>query len=222
MPKSYELLLVENVDSLGIVGDVVNVRSGYARNFLLPRGLATTPSEEKIKALAARRAAAEKQVAEQRAARESMVEKLEGYELTIERSCNDQGLLYGSVTQQELATMLQAAGHAVRARDVRITQTIKRIGDYEITIKPESDLEAAVKLHVKADRPLEMIRRAEEEAAAAAAAMAAKNKAAAEGELASDEPAEAPAAEEKKAKKDKAPKGDEPKAEGKAKKSKKD
>lgn len=221
MPKSYELLLVENVESLGIVGDVVNVRSGFARNFLLPRGLATTPSEEKIKALAARRAAAEKMVAEQRAARESMVDKLEGYELAIERSCNDQGLLYGSVTQQELATLLHTAGYAVRARDVRITQTIKRIGDYEIIIKPESDLEATVKLHVKPDRPLEMIRRAEEDAAAAAAAMAAKNSA--DGSAApAEEAAEAPAAEEgKKAKKEKPAKDAEPKGEDKPKKAKK-
>jgi large subunit ribosomal protein L9 len=222
MPKSYELLLVENVESLGIVGDVVNVRSGFARNFLLPRGLATTPSEEKIKALAARRAAAEKQVAEQRASRESMVDKLEGYEMAIERSCNDQGLLYGSVTQQELATMLQGAGYAVRARDVRIMQTIKRIGDYEIIIKPESDLEATVKLHVKPDRPLEMIRRAEEDAAAAAAAMAAKNKAAGVESPAEEAAEEAPAAEEvKKPKKDKPAKDAEAKSEDKPKKAKK-
>jgi large subunit ribosomal protein L9 len=222
MPKSYELLLVENVESLGIVGDVVNVRSGFARNFLLPRGLATTPSEEKIKALAARRAAAEKQVAEQRASRESMVDKLEGYEMAIERSCNDQGLLYGSVTQQELATMLQGAGYAVRARDVRIMQTIKRIGDYEIIIKPESDLEATVKLHVKPDRPLEMIRRAEEDAAAAAAAMAAKNKAAGVEAPAEEAAEEAPVAEEvKKPKKDKPAKDAEAKTEDKPKKAKK-
>ena len=82
MPKTYELLLVDNVDSLGIVGDVVKVRSGYARNFLLPRGLAETPSEEKIKELASRRAEAVKQLAELRAAREAMVDKLEGYEIS--------------------------------------------------------------------------------------------------------------------------------------------
>lgn len=156
MPKTYQLLLTESVDSLGIVGDVVTVRSGYARNFLLPRNLATTPSEEKIAALAARRAEAERHLAEVRKHREEMVEKLDGFEVTLERTTNDQGLLYGSVTQQDLATALGAAGFAVRPRDVRLNQTIKRIGDYEVVIKPESDLEATVKLHVKSDRPLDL------------------------------------------------------------------
>jgi large subunit ribosomal protein L9 len=156
MPKTYKLLLTESVESLGIVGDVVTVRSGYARNYLLPRSLATTPSEEKIAALAARRADAERHLAEVRKHREEMIEKLEGYEITLERTTNDQGLLYGSITQQDLATALKDAGFAVRPRDVRITQTIKRIGDYDVTIKPEADLEASIKLHVKSDRPLDL------------------------------------------------------------------
>lgn len=156
MKKTVELLLVDSVDGLGIVGDVVNVRLGYARNFLLPRALATTPSEQLIKELAGRRADAQRVVAEQRASREAMVEKLEGVEVALERSCNDLGHLYGSVTQQDIAKALIEQGFAVKARDVRLNQTIKRVGDYEIHVKPESDLEAVVKLHVKADRPLEL------------------------------------------------------------------
>jgi len=156
MAKTVELLLTENVESLGIVGDVVKVRTGYARNYLLPRDLATAPSEEKIKALAAKRADAERHVAEQRKAREQMIEKLEGVEVTLERSCNDQGLLYGSVTQQDVATALNAMGFGVRPRDVRLQTTIKRIDSYEVSIKPESDLEATVKLWVVADRELNL------------------------------------------------------------------
>ena len=188
MSKNIELLLVENVESLGIVGDVVNVRSGFARNYLLPRGLATTPSDELIATLATRRAEAERQLAAVRAQRESMVEKLEGTSLTIEVSCNDQGLLYGSVTQQDISKLLGDKGFGVRPRDVRIAQTIKRIGDYDLTIKPDIDLEAAVKLHVKSDRPLEMTRREAEDAAAAAHAAAAA--AAAPADQAEEAPAE--------------------------------
>jgi large subunit ribosomal protein L9 len=173
MPKTYELLLTESVEALGIVGDVVTVRSGYARNFLLPRNLATTPSPEKIAALATKRADAEQHVAEVRKHREEMVEKLEGFEVTLERTTNDQGLLYGSITQQDLATALRAAGFTVRPRDVRITQTIKRIGDYDITIKPEADLEASVKLHVKSDRVLDLHKHDHAEAPASAPADAA-------------------------------------------------
>lgn len=161
MPKTYDLLLTENVESLGIVGDVVNVRSGYARNFLLPRNLATTPSDEKIKSLATKRASAEKMVTEQRSQREQMVDKLEGFEITLERSCNDQGLLYGSVTQQDVATALTVAGFTIRPRDVRLNQTIKRVDNYDIVIKPDVDLEATVKLHVKADRVLDLHKRDE-------------------------------------------------------------
>ena len=113
MAKSLKLLLTENVDSVGIVGDVVNVRVGFARNFLLPRDLATQPSEEKVKALASKRAEAERMLAEQRKQREATIGKLQGYELSLTRSCNDQGILYGAITQQDVATALGEAGFAV-------------------------------------------------------------------------------------------------------------
>jgi large subunit ribosomal protein L9 len=101
--RSIKLLLTENVDNLGIVGDVVNVRIGYARNYLLPRELATTPSDEILAQLAEKRAQAEKDLAALRSQRESLISKLEGLELTLTRSCNDQGHLYGSVTQHDIA-----------------------------------------------------------------------------------------------------------------------
>ena len=157
MPKTLQLLLTENVENLGIVGDVVKVRSGFARNYLLPRELATEPSEEKVQALAARRAEAERQLIELRKQREGMISKLDNYELTLQRACNDQGLLYGSVTQHDIALALRDAGFDVRDRDVRLGQTIKRIDSYEITVKPESDLEASIKLWVVADRKLESV-----------------------------------------------------------------
>lgn len=163
MAKTIELLLTETVENLGIVGDVVKVRSGYARNFLLPRELATSPTQEKIAALAARRAEAEKELAEVRAQRESMISRLDGHEITMERSTNDQGLLYGSVTQKDIAETLQAEGFDVRVRDVRLGQTIKRVDSYEITVKPESDLEATVKVWVVSDRKLEIDEREEPE-----------------------------------------------------------
>lgn len=156
MPKNVELLLTESVEALGIVGDVVKVRTGYARNFLLPRGFATEPSEAKIKELAAKRAEAERHLAELRKVREDLVKKLDGYELHLTRSCNDQGILYGAVTQQEIAKALGDAGFGVRARDVRLGQTIKRVDTYEVHIKFEADLEAVIKLWVMPDRKLDL------------------------------------------------------------------
>lgn len=158
MAKSIKLLLIESVETLGIVGDVVNVRTGYARNFLLPRNLATTPSDELIKSLAAKRADAEKEVARQRKVKEELIGKLQGVELELTKSCNDQGHLYGGITQQELAGALKEKGYTVSARDIRLTEAIKRIGSFEIHVKLASDLDANIKLTVKADRELELDR----------------------------------------------------------------
>ncbi len=157
MARSVELLLTDNVENLGIVGDVVKVRLGYARNYLLPRQLATEPSEELIKSLQAKRAEAEKQIAQQRAERATTIEKLTGYELHIERSCNDQGILYASVTQQEIAGALNAAGFKnVRPRDVRLNEAIKRVDTYNVHVKFETELETNIKLWVMADRKLDL------------------------------------------------------------------
>jgi large subunit ribosomal protein L9 len=205
MPKNIKLLLTESVEAIGIVGDVVNVRTGFARNFLLPRNMATTPTEEAIKAVAAKRADAEKHLAELRKQREALIKKIEGIEVTIQRSCNDLGHLYASVTQQEIAKALEEAGHkGVKARDVRLHQNIKRIDTYDVHIKFESDLEATIKLWVVADRKLDLDKHAEAEAAAAAAGA----EAAAEG--ATQEPAVEAGERPAKGKGDKQAKGDKP------------
>ena len=157
MPASYvKLLLTENVDNLGIVGDVVRVRTGYARNYLLPFGLATSPSEDLIKELADKRADAEKKLAALRKSREEMIKKLDGQELTMVRACNDQGHLYGSVTQQDIANALKEVGFDVRPREVRLPGTIKRIDTFDIHVKVDSDLGADIKLWVVADRELDL------------------------------------------------------------------
>ena len=155
MAKSVKLLLTENVDNLGIVGDVVNVRIGYARNFLLPRGLATEPSDELLEQLAEKRKQAEKELAELRKQREALIKKIDGLELTMSRSCNDAGHLYGSVTQQDIASALTELEYPVQPREVRLSHTIKRIDTYDVLIKFDSDLEATIKLWVVADRELD-------------------------------------------------------------------
>ena len=155
MARNVKLLLTENVDSLGIVGDIVNVRVGYARNYLLPFGYATTPSEELMAQLASKRAEAEKLLAARRKQREEMISKLDGQQLTLVRACNDQGQLYGSVTQQDIASALKEVGFTVAPREVRLPTTIKRIDTFDIHIKVDTDLEADIKLWVVADRELE-------------------------------------------------------------------
>ncbi len=163
MAKSIKLLLTENVDNLGIVGDVVNVRVGYARNFLLPRGLATVPSEDIIATLAEKRRKAEAEQKALRSKREEIIGRLEGLEITLERSCNDQGQLYGSVTQQDIASALTELGFQVRGREVRLAHTIKRVENYDVLIKFDTDLEANIRVFVVADRHIEEDEREEME-----------------------------------------------------------
>ena len=162
--RSIELLLTDNVDNLGIVGDVVKVKPGYARNFLLPRGLATKPTQGAIERLAERRKQVEAEMKLRREQQEALLAKLEGHEVTMKRSANDQGVLFGGVTQHDIAAALQEEGFAVEDRHVRIGAQIKRLDSYMIPIVLASDLKTEVKLWVVRDQPLEG-----EEAAAAAA-----------------------------------------------------
>lgn len=156
MSKSIELLLTDNVDNLGIVGDVVSVKPGFARNYLLPMGFAEVPSKEKIESLAAKRAEAEKEMAALRKKREELIGRLSGVEITMERSCNDQGHLYGSVTQQDLSKALSGLGFAVKPREIRLAETIKRLGEFDVTIKLDKELEETIVIHVIADRELDL------------------------------------------------------------------
>src|SRR5687768_13947682 len=123
--KQTQLLLTENVDNLGIVGDVVKVRPGYARNFLLPRNMATRPTPGAIQRLAARRAEVEAELKKQRGVLEALLEKVKDHELTMMRSANEQGVLFGGVSQHDIAEALRAEGFAIEDRMVRIGQQIK-------------------------------------------------------------------------------------------------
>ncbi|MEO1583053.1 MAG: 50S ribosomal protein L9 [Planctomycetota bacterium] len=163
MARTVQLLLVENVDNLGIVGDVVRVKTGFARNYLLPFGYATEPSDDLIKDLADRRKTAEEEQRKLRVVREALIAKLGGVEITMERSCNDQGLLYGSVTQQDISAALKSLDFDVKPREVRLPQVIKRVGDFEVTVKLASDLEETIRIFVEPDRELDLDEREEME-----------------------------------------------------------
>ncbi|MBT5657202.1 MAG: 50S ribosomal protein L9 [Phycisphaerae bacterium] len=154
--RTIELLLNENVENLGIVGDVVKVRTGYARNFLLPMQIAEVPSDERIAELQAERTTALAQVAAQRNAREELTARMEEVELTLVRSCNDRGGLYGSVTQRDISEALEQVGFGgIEIRAVRLPSSIRRIGTYEIPIQFEADLRVEITLIVEPDQPLE-------------------------------------------------------------------
>ena len=127
--RTITVLLNRNVESLGIVGDVVKVKPGYARNFLRPLGIAEEPTEERIEALQAARAEAHAELEKIRDERKTIIGALGELTATLVRSCNDRGVLYGSVTQQDISDALIALGHRVDERAVRLANPIRRIGD---------------------------------------------------------------------------------------------
>ncbi len=153
--RRIELLLTANVENLGIVGDIVRVRMGYARNYLLPMDVAELPTQEKMDALAEQREIALKEYEANRAEQATIIEKLEGITLTLSRSANDQGGLYGSVTQRDIADALVENGFSVDTRAIRLHSAIRRIGEYPVTIQFGTDLKVDVEVIVNPDRPLE-------------------------------------------------------------------
>jgi large subunit ribosomal protein L9 len=117
--------------------------------------IAEVPTPEKIEALAEKREIALKEYEAKRTEQATMIEKLDGIVLTLTRSANDQGGLYGSVTQRDIADALLENDFSVDTRAVRLHQAIRRIGNYRVTIQFGSDLRADVEVQVLPDRPLE-------------------------------------------------------------------
>jgi large subunit ribosomal protein L9 len=181
--RKVELLLNKTVENLGLIGDVVKVKPGYARNYLLPHALAEAPTAEKIEALKSARAQAAAEMEKLRADRAALIARLEGVSIKLVRSVNDQGALYGAVTHRDIADQLVADGFHVDMRAVRLGQTIRRIGSYSCAIVFDRELRTEIGVEVAPDRTLELYARTEEPAA---------EEAPAEGEA-----AEAPAAEAK-------------------------
>jgi large subunit ribosomal protein L9 len=193
--KKIELLLNRTIENLGLVGDVVKVKPGFARNYLLTHGFAEAPTQEKIEALKDRRAQAQAELSKLRSEREALMARMEGAAIKLIRSVNDQGVLYGAVTQRDISDQLVVDGFMVDMRAVRLQNPIRRIGQYSCLIQLDRDLKTELTIDVLPDRALENFT-----AAAAAAEVAEEEEAA----PAADEPAAATEAPKKgkKSKKD--------------------
>lgn len=143
-----QVILLERVAKLGQMGDVVKVKDGYARNFLLPQGKALRASEENLKAFEARKAQLEAKNLETRKEAEKVAEKLEGQVFVILRSASDSGALYGSVTTRDAAQAATEAGFTVDRRQVVLSRPIKELGLHEIRIDLHPEVSVNVKLNV--------------------------------------------------------------------------
>lgn len=147
-----EVILLEKIRNLGSLGDQVNVKPGYGRNFLVPQGKAVPATKANVEEFEQRRAELEKQAAEKLSAAEVRKEKLEGLEVTISAKAGDEGKLFGSIGTRDIAEAISEAGVEVEKAEVRLTEgTIRQTGDYEVELQLHSDVEAAIKLVVVAE-----------------------------------------------------------------------
>ncbi|PID45950.1 MAG: 50S ribosomal protein L9 [Proteobacteria bacterium] len=157
-----QVILMEKIDNLGALGEIVSVRAGYARNFLVPRRKAKIATKANIEAFEEIRAELEKAAAEATAAAEAIRAKMDGTEITLEANTGQEGKLFGSITNHEVAEALQALGFEVERRDVRMPEgPIRNIGEYEVGIHLHTDVNATVKVIVQSSNVVEVVERAE-------------------------------------------------------------
>lgn len=129
------VLLREDIESLGARGEIVRVRSGYARNYLLPRKLAVEATASNVKQIEQERAALLKKEARERATAEGQAEQLGKLSLTFTRRVGEQGHLYGSVTSMDIAEALKERGYEVDRRRINLREPIKETGEYTVPVR---------------------------------------------------------------------------------------
>lgn len=143
-----QLLLLEDVRKLGHLGDIVTVRPGYARNYLIPQGLATEPTEENIAAIADAKKAAAAERAKRLKQFQALADKLQDVSVTIEAQANPEGTLYGSVGAREIAKALQEQGHPVDTEHVHLDGPIRTVDNRTVTIEFTDDVTVDIKVWV--------------------------------------------------------------------------
>ena len=147
-----EVILLEKVENLGNIGDQVNVKSGYGRNFLLPKGKATLATPENVAVFEARRAELEARQAEELAVAKARAAKLEGLVLSIEAKAGSEGKLFGSLGTIDIAEAATAAGIEIQRSEVRLPDgPLRTVGEHELEIHLHSDLNVAIKVNVVSD-----------------------------------------------------------------------
>ena len=145
-----EVILLERIEKLGAIGDVVKVKNGYARNFLLPNGKALRANESNRKVFEANREKIEATNAERRGEAETESKKIDGAKIQLIRQASNAGQLYGSVTARDIAEALEAQGHKVAKNHIVLDRPIKAIGlqDVKVSLHPE----VSVLIHVNVAR----------------------------------------------------------------------
>jgi len=143
-----QVLLKKNVEKLGQIGDIVDVKAGYARNYLLPQGLAVNVSPANLKLVEVEKKRHEQEIEKQKDELRALAERLAGASVTIQAKANEEGHLFGSVGAQRIAEAFNDDGYQVDARQIQLSEPIKELGVYEIPVQLLEDLNVSCKVWV--------------------------------------------------------------------------
>ena len=143
-----QVILMERVAKLGLMGDVVDVKSGYARNYLLPQGKALTASKDNIAQFETQKAQLEARNLETRTESEDLASRLDGQTFIVIRSASDSGALYGSVTPRDAADVASAGGFSVDRKQITSLKPIKELGLHEMNVRVHPEVSATIVLNV--------------------------------------------------------------------------
>ena len=143
-----QVILLQRVAKLGQMGEVVNVKDGYARNFLLPQGKALRANESNVKSFEARKVQLETHNLETKGEAEAIAAKLDGQVFVVIRSASDAGALYGSVTARDAAEAAEAGGFTVKRGQVVLDRPIKDLGVHTVTVTLHPDVSVKIKMNV--------------------------------------------------------------------------
>ena len=145
-----KIILTDEVRGLGHRGDLVDVKNGYARNFLLPQGLAFLATEANKRRLEEEKKSYDQKVLKEKAVSEDVARKMDGMRLTIVKKAGEGDVLYGSVTASEIADALAEKGVQVDRRRVELEEPIKRLGEHQVHVKLHRDVTVALTIEVQA------------------------------------------------------------------------
>ena len=143
-----KVVLLERVDNLGAIGDVVSVKDGFARNFLLPRDKARRATSANLKAFEVERAAIEARNEKNKADAQKIADKIDGQTYVLIRQAGETGQLYGSVAGRDVAEAVQAEGGKVERSQVVLNTAIKTLGVHEVLVRLHAEVTATVKINV--------------------------------------------------------------------------
>jgi large subunit ribosomal protein L9 len=148
--QQVKLILREDVPNLGLAGDVVTVKPGYARNYLLPQGKAMPATEGRIAEVEHHRRVVAERMERERRSQEAQRDRIQSVSLRVEVLAGEEGKLFGSVTAAQIAELLGAKGVEVDRRKIELAEPIKQVGEHEVSIRLFRDVVAKVKLEVVA------------------------------------------------------------------------